>query len=156
MNHALLKIGDVARLTHSTTRALRLYERRRMIHSCGRTAGGMRLFTHDTVPVVHTIRALQVTGLTLSDIATALVHTDACGKVRQLIERKRSHWQQICQDIQQKITGLDELLSCCPPAREREPCTAMEKIGVDPVPRVNRIIGRHQETVPCQPIRSWK
>lgn len=127
MTQALFKIGEVARLTHCTTRALRLYERRRMIRSCGRTAGGMRLFTQDTVPVVHTIRALQSTGFTLGDIAAALTHTDACGKVRLLIERKRSHFQQIHQEVQQKLTGLDALLSCCPREREREPCTAMAK-----------------------------
>src|SRR5688500_14978770 len=64
-----LKIGDLARLTGRTVRALRLYEELGLLNPGNRTEGGFRMYADEAVSQVHWIGKLQDLGFTLPAIA---------------------------------------------------------------------------------------
>jgi DNA-binding transcriptional MerR regulator len=62
-----MRIGELARRTGATTRALRYYEERGLLGS-GRGANGYRDYGPEAVARVHNIRRLLEAGLTSDDI----------------------------------------------------------------------------------------
>ena len=66
------RIGELARATGVTVRALHHYDRLGLLVPSSRTAGGHRCYTGDDVRRLHTILALRGFGLSLRDIAAAL------------------------------------------------------------------------------------
>ena len=63
-----LRIGDLAKATHKTQRALRLYEELGLLTPGDRTSGGFRLYGREAVERVHWIGKLQELGFTLHEI----------------------------------------------------------------------------------------
>jgi MerR family transcriptional regulator, thiopeptide resistance regulator len=78
----MMTIGQLAARTGTTPRALRLYERRGLLHA-DRTASGRRIFGHHHVIILAQIRTLKGMGLTLDAIAAVMrAHTlDAGGLI---------------------------------------------------------------------------
>jgi DNA-binding transcriptional MerR regulator len=66
------RIGELARATRVTVRALHHYDRLGLLTPSSRTAGGHRCYTGEDVRRLHTIVALRGFGLSLRDIAAAL------------------------------------------------------------------------------------
>lgn len=66
------RIGELARATHVTVRALHHYERLGLLVPSSRTAGGHRCYTGDDVRRLHSILALRSFGLSLREIGLAL------------------------------------------------------------------------------------
>lgn len=64
----LLQVGDLARVTGKTVRAIHLYESLGLIEAAKRSKGGYRLFASDTPSRVRWITKLQSLGLSLSEI----------------------------------------------------------------------------------------
>jgi DNA-binding transcriptional MerR regulator len=69
----LLLVGDLAKATGKTVRAIHLYEDLGLIEPVGRSKGRYRLFTPDAKVRVRWISKLQSLGLSLPDIQ-AIVH----------------------------------------------------------------------------------
>ncbi|MEU5692691.1 MerR family transcriptional regulator [Actinosynnema sp. NPDC020468] len=63
----VMRIGELARVTGTTARALRHYEAEGLISS-GRAANGYRDYAPDTATRVRNIRYLLEAGLTLDDV----------------------------------------------------------------------------------------
>ncbi len=70
MEHELT-IGALSERTGVATSALRFYEQEGLIHA-GRSAGGQRRYTRDTLRRVSFIRIAQQVGLSLDEVGTAL------------------------------------------------------------------------------------
>ncbi len=66
------RIGDLARATRVTVRALHHYDRLGLLVPSSRTAGGHRCYTGADVRRLHTILALRGFGLSLHDIGRTL------------------------------------------------------------------------------------
>jgi DNA-binding transcriptional MerR regulator len=66
------RIGELARATRVTVRALHHYDRLGLLVPSSRTAGGHRCYTGADVRRLHTILALRGFGLSLHDIGRAL------------------------------------------------------------------------------------
>ncbi|MGW4299577.1 MerR family transcriptional regulator [Streptomyces sp. NPDC004376] len=62
-----MRIGELARATGTTTRALRYYEEHGLLHPA-RSANGYRSYGPDAVRVVENIRLLLASGLTTDDL----------------------------------------------------------------------------------------
>ncbi|ONI88613.1 hypothetical protein ALI144C_06145 [Actinosynnema sp. ALI-1.44] len=62
-----MRIGELARQTGTTTRALRYYEQQGLI-APGRGNNGYRSYDRDAVTQVHNVRMLLAAGLTSEDI----------------------------------------------------------------------------------------
>jgi MerR family copper efflux transcriptional regulator len=63
-----LQVGDLAKVTGKTVRAIHLYESLGLLESAKRSKGGYRLFSADTQSRVRWISKLQSLGLSLSEI----------------------------------------------------------------------------------------
>lgn len=65
-------VGQAAKLTGVSPKAIRLYERKRLLPPAERTEAGYRLFTHDDLAVLQFIRQAKTLGLTLGEIKDIL------------------------------------------------------------------------------------
>jgi len=68
----LLQVGELARLTGLTVRALHHYDSIGLLRPSGRSEGGYRLYSRDDVARLHGIQTLRRMGLTLGDVAKLL------------------------------------------------------------------------------------
>jgi DNA-binding transcriptional MerR regulator len=68
----LLKIGDLAKRTGLTVRALHHYDSIKLLTPSARSDAGYRLYNHADIARLHQIVALRQFGLSLADIGTTL------------------------------------------------------------------------------------
>jgi DNA-binding transcriptional MerR regulator len=68
----LLKVGELARRTGLTVRALHHYDSIGLLHPTGRSDSGYRLYSRDDVARLHGIQTLRRMGLSLADVAQLL------------------------------------------------------------------------------------
>lgn len=86
----LLRVGEVARTTGLTVRALHHYDTAGLVRPSGRTQAGHRLYAMQDVARLEQVAALRGAGLGLEDIAGAL----ASGDVRAALERRLAEVEQ--------------------------------------------------------------
>lgn len=104
-----LKIGDLAKVTGKTARALRLYEEMGLLVPGTRTSGGFRVYGSDAVERVRWITQLQDLGFTLHDIQQ-IVHTAAGdGVPREAMARVRSMFTDKLTEVAGQIRRLQGL-----------------------------------------------
>ena len=84
-----LTIGDVARRSGFSIRALRFYERRGLLPASGRTPGGYRLYTEADLHRLEFIRHAKALGLTLEQIRELVVTARhrTCSMTRPILLR---------------------------------------------------------------------
>lgn len=71
-NGSLLRIGDLARLTGKTTRAIHLYEELGLLKPATRSSGGFRLYESRAVDRVRWIELLHGMGFSLQEMKEVL------------------------------------------------------------------------------------
>jgi len=102
------RIGELARATRVTVRALHHYDRLGLLVPSSRTAGGHRCYTGEDVRRLHTILALRGFGLSLRDIAAAL---EAGGEdPRDILRRQLAETEERIRQAQQVRASLRRLL----------------------------------------------
>jgi MerR family transcriptional regulator, thiopeptide resistance regulator len=67
----LFKVGELARRTGLTVRALHHYDDIGLLHPSVRSDAGYRLYNAADIERLHTVQALQHLGLSLNDIQKA-------------------------------------------------------------------------------------
>ena len=126
----LLKVGDLARLTGKSVRAIHLYEELGLLTPAARSHGGFRLFDETAPTRIRWIELLQESGFTLHQIQALLrawqsTHygPDAMKVVRQTFEARLAETRaamQRYQALEKELMGsLQYLNTCevCAPAR---------------------------------------
>lgn len=85
-----LQIGQVAARSGVSIDTLRYYERRDLLSTAPRTAGGYRVFSPEVVDRVLFIKQAQQLGFTLDEISTLLTTngTSDCLRVHDLLDAK--------------------------------------------------------------------
>ena len=63
-----LRIGELAQRTGVTAKAIRFYERKRVLPPAKRAANGYRVYGDDTLDVLHFVKQAIGLGLTLTEI----------------------------------------------------------------------------------------
>ncbi len=150
-----LRVGDVAKMTGKTVRAVHLYEELGLLKPLERSRGGFRLFAPDAVERVAWITKLQAMGFSLAQVrefARSLERSQtaplAMLKVRGMFEEKlKDTRSQIARlralenDLEQ---GLAYLEGChwCDPAELPENCTECAKHHEVPPPII--VKGMHR------------
>ncbi len=91
----LVQIGDLARETGKTVRAIHLYEELGLLAPAARSKGRFRLYGRDALVRIRWIARLQEMGFSLSDIRTVVLEWEriesapgAMKRMRQVYERK--------------------------------------------------------------------
>ncbi len=133
-----LRIGDLARVTQKTQRALRLYEELGLLTPGDHTVGGFRLYGPDAITRVHWIGKLQELGFTLQQIqglvaavADEAVPKEAMGKVRALFLQKLddvaaqvARLSQLQRELMSSLSYLEECGGCATDATAGQPGAA--------------------------------
>jgi MerR family transcriptional regulator, copper efflux regulator len=104
-----LRIGDVARATGKTARALRLYEEMGLLAPGERSAGGFRLYGTEAIERVRWISQLQDLGLSLNDIHDAVRDAAAAGVPKEAMARVRGLFEERLEELTQQIARLSAL-----------------------------------------------
>jgi MerR family copper efflux transcriptional regulator len=104
-----LKIGELARRAGVTAKAIRFYERRRILPLPRRAANGYRLYGDDAVDMLRFVKQAGSLGLTLAEIR------DIIG-IRQGGRPPCTHVHQLLRD---KAVELDEKLQALVEVRRR-------------------------------------
>lgn len=110
MSHdTLMKIGELARRTDKTVRALHHYENLDLLAPAHRTKGGFRLYDEGSVERIAYIDRLQRLGLSLAEIR-ALVEQWATGEspAASMQQLKQSYRSRLA-DVRQKLSDLQAL-----------------------------------------------
>lgn len=152
----LLKVGDLARATGKTVRAIHIYEQMGLIRSVGRTTGRYRLFDDKTLERLKWIQQLQGFGLSLTQIQELIgkiervdVGRVAMAQMRTLYEEKLDRvlgtietLRALEEDLRQSLIYL-ETCKECEPAKPKEACVDCKRER--PVAKPSLLRGLHAD-----------
>ncbi len=132
----LLKVGDLARRTGKSVRALHLYEELGLLNPKARSHGGFRLYDESAYTRIRWIELLQDSGFSLHQIQDLLqawhgtrYGPDAMASVRGIFEKRLAETRQAIEryrDLEKELEGSLEYLNTCqqcrPPRTTSEDC----------------------------------
>ena len=124
-----MRIGDLARLTGKTVRAIHLYEELGLLHPATRSSGGFRLYERATVERVRWIDLLHGVGFSLQEMSELLrawwsadLGPDAMERLRELFTRKLEEtraavvrYQQLERELTEGLAYLETCRACATP-----------------------------------------
>ena len=157
---ARMKIGELARKTGKTVRALHLYEEMGLLDP-DRSEGGFRLYGADELARVYWIGKLQDMGFKLQQIqglldavANARTAPDAMSGVRELFEGKLEHTRKQLRKLMQLERDLSESLAYlegCRTCNQNAPAAAACSCCEDSQPQPSLVAGIHIRTEGARP-----
>ena len=130
MNHShLLRIGDLARKTGKTVRAIHLYEELGLLQPATRSSGGFRLYEDRAVERVRWIDLLHGMGFSLQEMRSILqgwwsadIGPEAMNHLRELFARKLAdtrdqltRCQQLERELEEGLAYLETCRECATP-----------------------------------------
>jgi DNA-binding transcriptional MerR regulator len=112
---AMLKIGDVARLSGIGVEALRFYERSGLLPRPGRTASGYRLYQFSVIERLAFIKQAQALGFSLEEI-NRIIHDaetghSPCEEVREIVRRRLAELDQRLRELRRYRRELAKTLT---------------------------------------------
>lgn len=122
-SNKLLRVGDLARMTGKSVRAIHLYEELGLLQPASRTSGGFRLYEPAAVERMRWIELFHGMGFSLHEMKD-LVHAwwdaglgpEAMDRLRSIFERKLEETREAIRRSQQLerelAAGLDYLRAC--------------------------------------------
>ena len=108
-DEGLLLVGDLAKATGKTVRALHLYEELGLLKAHERSKGRYRLFTHEALVRVRWIAKLQGLGLSLSEIQGLVREQEGVVSAQFAAAKLRDVYMAKLEETRQKISELTEL-----------------------------------------------
>ncbi len=144
----LLRVGDVARATGKTVRAIHLYEELGLLRPATRSSGGFRLYDPSAVDRVRWIDSLHALGFSLQEMREVLQSwwsaeqgDAAMSNLRELFTRKlaetrdaiRRH-QDLERELEEGLRYLETCESCAAPGPVRRCVTCQQDHGVSDAP----------------------
>jgi MerR family transcriptional regulator, copper efflux regulator len=139
-----LRVGELAKRTGKTVRALHLYEEMGLLKPVHRSKGGFRLYAPSAVNRVEWIGKLQEAGFSLHDLQDLLhgvneqsgVASMAMERVRQVfadrLRETRDQIQRLTQlerDLDASLAYLEGCRSCEPKAHQIQECPSCNHNG---------------------------
>jgi DNA-binding transcriptional MerR regulator len=106
---SLLQVGDLAKATGKTVRAIHLYEELGLVRAHERSKGRYRLFTEDALVRVRWVTKLQSLGLSLTEIQRLVHDQEASGSAQFAASQLRSVYQAKLEETQTKLAELRAL-----------------------------------------------
>lgn len=132
----LLRIGDLARQTGKTVRAIHLYEELGLLRPATRSSGGFRLYEPAAVERVRWIDSLNGMGFSLHEMGELLrswwsadAGPDAMERLRALFARKLeetrtavARYQQLERELTEGLAYLETCRECATPSAKVNGC----------------------------------
>lgn len=108
----LMQVGDLARETGKTVRAIHLYEQLELLKPAARSKGRYRLYAKDALVRIRWIGKLQELGFSLTDIKTIVKDVEQNdGAAKKAMERVRSVYEKKLEETREQIERLSKLES---------------------------------------------
>jgi len=149
-----LRVGELAKLTGKTVRALHLYEELKLLRPVSRSQGGYRLYGPDAIARIEWIAKLQTMGLSLPEIQqflktfeSSMAAPEAMASARSVFETKlaetRAQIAQLRTLERDLVASLDYLASCsgCEPSHEVHECGVCDHHGHTPEAQPGLVAG---------------
>jgi MerR family copper efflux transcriptional regulator len=136
---ALMQVGDLARESGKTVRAIHLYEELELLRPAARSKGRYRLYAKDALVRIRWIGKLQEMGFTLTDIQTVLREWEQSSSapramvgMRDIYKKKLAEtteqlrtMQSLKRELEASLTYLDTC-EVCDPDRLLSACKACD------------------------------
>lgn len=106
---SLMQIGDLARETGKTVRAIHLYEELGLLQPAARSKGRFRLYSRDAVVRIRWIGKLQDMGFSLTDIQTVVREWEQQGSAPRSMEQMKSVYAKKLSETREMIRRLKAL-----------------------------------------------
>lgn len=107
-----MRIGELARRTGVTTRALRYYEEQNLL-TAERSASGQRHYAETAIDRIHLIRQLYAAGLsskTIAELTPCVIDGKATPELLQRLAAERDHLDRHIADLAQTRDKLDSVI----------------------------------------------
>jgi MerR family copper efflux transcriptional regulator len=105
----LLRVGDLAKMTGKTVRAIHHYEELGLIEPVGRSKGHYRLFDAETPVRIRWISKLQSLGLSLGEIRSLVRIRQASPSALQAAGQLRSMYEEKLVEVRSRLAELTAL-----------------------------------------------
>jgi DNA-binding transcriptional MerR regulator len=105
----LMQIGDLARETGKTVRAIHLYEELGLLAPAGRSKGGFRLYASDALLRIRWIGKLQEMGFSLGDIQTIVHEWEHAGSAPGAMRGMREAYARKLEETREQLRRLQTL-----------------------------------------------
>lgn len=109
INGSLLRIGDLARLTGKSVRAIHLYEELGLLKPASRTSGGFRLYDDRATERVRWIDLLHGLGFSLQEMREVLQAWWSAELAPEAMERLRGLFTRKLEDTRQAVKRFGQL-----------------------------------------------
>lgn len=109
-NLTLLKVGELAKKTGKSVRALHLYEELGLLAPAVRSKGGFRLYSGRAVTRIEWIQKLQDMGFSLTEIKAFLHGWEECDTAPKAMDRIREIFADKLRETQETIGRLTRLV----------------------------------------------
>ncbi len=109
-NLTLLKVGELAKKTGKSVRALHLYEELGLLTPAVRSKGGFRLYSGRAVTRIEWIQKLQDMGFSLTEIKAFLRGWEECDTAPKAMDRIREIFADKLRETQETISRLTHLV----------------------------------------------
>ena len=132
----LLRVGELAKRTGKTVRAIHLYEELGLVAPAVRSKGGFRLYPGKAVKRIDWIQKLQDLGFSLTEIKAFLRDWEqseaapkAMARVREIFSDKLHETKETIGRLQRLVDDLTETLAYMDSCRSCEPTHSQEECG---------------------------
>lgn len=105
----MLQVGDLAKLTGKTVRAIHLYEDLGLLRPIDRSKGRFRLFNQESLQRVRWITKLQTLGLSLPEIGELVQELERSPSARAAADKLREVYLEKLVEVQKKLTEIHRL-----------------------------------------------
>jgi MerR family copper efflux transcriptional regulator len=105
----LLQVGDLARMTGKTVRAIHHYEELGLIEPVGRSKGHYRLFEREALVRIRWIHKLQAVGLSLAEIRTLVRNRNGSVSAQQSADHLRRTYEAKLGEVRARLAELTAL-----------------------------------------------
>lgn len=139
-DEALLQVGDLAKFSGKTVRAIHLYEELGLLTPHARSKGGYRLYSHDALLRVRWIGKLQDLGLSLAHIQSVAAEWEKCASAPSAMAKMREVYREKLEATREQKKRLEALEAeldaslryldaCdrCSPQRELDACGCCDR-----------------------------
>ena len=105
----LMQIGDLAKETGKTVRAIHLYEELGLLTPAARSKGRFRLYSGEALTRIRWIGKLQEMGFSLSDIQTIVREWERVGSAPNAMKRMREVYARKLEETREQKRRLEAL-----------------------------------------------
>jgi DNA-binding transcriptional MerR regulator len=135
-NLTLLKVGELAKKTGKSVRAIHLYEELGLLSPAVRSKGGFRLYSGRAATRIEWIQKLQDMGFSLTEIKAFLSGWEECDtapkamdRIREIFADKLRETQETIGRLTHLVTELNETLVYMDSCRSCEPSHSQGECG---------------------------